>query len=150
MSYGADTLDAYREVGIYAGRRLSACCCAAVCCESEGWLQAEMRAARDGSDKCPFRKRDTSGGFRFSRRITVHGCSSFLVAAAHPPACNVLLIVAAGASTQPRFAKPPVGWQRPASASRKISCLVRICSIQRIFGIARSQHAARRPANRLN
>jgi hypothetical protein len=45
MSYGANTLDAYREVGIYAGRRLSACCCAAVCCESDGWLQAEMRAA---------------------------------------------------------------------------------------------------------
>ena len=45
MSYGADTLDAYREVGIYAGRKLSACCCAAVCCESDGWLQAEMRAA---------------------------------------------------------------------------------------------------------
>ena len=45
MSYGADTLDAYREVGIYPGRRLSACCCAAVCCESDGWLQAEMKAA---------------------------------------------------------------------------------------------------------
>src|SRR6516164_1156058 len=40
-------------------------------------------SARDGSDKCPFRKRDASGGFRLSRRFTVHGCSS-LVAAAHP------------------------------------------------------------------
>src|SRR5262245_43907749 len=46
--------------------------------------------ARDGSDKCPFRKRNASGGFRLSRRITDHGCSS-LVAPAHPPACNVLL-----------------------------------------------------------
>jgi hypothetical protein len=46
--------------------------------------------ARDGSDKCPFRKHNASGGFRLSRRITVHGCSS-LVAPAHPPACNVLL-----------------------------------------------------------
>src|SRR6516225_457340 len=45
--------------------------------------------ARDGSDKCP--KRNASGGLRLSRRITVHGCSS-LVAPAHPPACNVLLI----------------------------------------------------------
>jgi len=41
-------------------------------------------SARDGSDKRPFRTRDASGGFRLSRRITVHGCSS-LVAAAHPP-----------------------------------------------------------------
>src|SRR6516162_11021 len=47
--------------------------------------------ARDGSDKCPFSKRNASGGLRLSRRITVHGCSS-LVAPAHPPACNVLLI----------------------------------------------------------
>src|SRR5216684_1777774 len=47
-------------------------------------------SARDGSDKCPFRKRDASGGFRLWRRITVHGCSS-LVAAARPPACNVPL-----------------------------------------------------------
>src|SRR6516165_733215 len=47
--------------------------------------------ARDGSDKCPFSKRNASGGLRLSGRITVHGCSS-LVAPAHPPACNVLLI----------------------------------------------------------
>src|SRR6266704_1783726 len=46
--------------------------------------------ARDGSDKCPFSKRNASGGLRLSRRITVHGCSS-LVAPAHPPACNGLL-----------------------------------------------------------
>ena len=46
---------------------------------------AQIRRARDGSDKCPFSKRNASGGLRLSRRITVHGCSSFLVAAAHPP-----------------------------------------------------------------
>ena len=52
---------------------------------------AQIRRARDGSDKCPFSKRNASGGLRLSRRITVHGCSS-LVAPAHPPACKVLLI----------------------------------------------------------
>jgi hypothetical protein len=39
------------------------------------------------------------------------------------------------------------GWQYPASASPKISRLVRMCSIQSIFGIGRSQHVARRTAN---
>jgi hypothetical protein len=41
----------------------------------------------------------------------------------------------------------PGGWQCPASASPKISRLVRMCSSQSIFGIGRSQHVARGTAN---
>jgi hypothetical protein len=41
----------------------------------------------------------------------------------------------------------PGGWQCRASASPKISRLARMCSIQSIFGIGRSQHVARRTAN---
>jgi hypothetical protein len=41
----------------------------------------------------------------------------------------------------------PGGWQCRASASRKISWLVRVRSIRRNFGIGRSRNAARRTAN---
>src|SRR3954469_22832047 len=41
--------------------------------------------ARNDSNKCPFRKRNASGGFRLSRRITVHGCSSLVAAAQRKP-----------------------------------------------------------------
>src|SRR6266404_4145366 len=41
----------------------------------------------------------------------------------------------------------PGGWQCLASASPKISQLVRMCSIQSIFAIGRSRHVARRTAN---
>src|SRR5262245_49460202 len=40
--------------------------------------------ARDGSDKCPFSKRNASGGLRLSRRITVHGCSSLVAPPTRP------------------------------------------------------------------
>src|SRR5260221_5694568 len=41
--------------------------------------------ARDGSDKCPFRKRNASSGFRRSMLLTVHGRSSFF-GCSGPPA----------------------------------------------------------------
>jgi hypothetical protein len=41
----------------------------------------------------------------------------------------------------------PGGWQCRASGSPKISRVVRMCSVQSIFGIGRSQHVARRTAN---
>jgi hypothetical protein len=41
----------------------------------------------------------------------------------------------------------PGGWRCRASASRKISRLVRMCSIQRIFGIGRHLRTGRRMAD---
>src|SRR5262249_25946671 len=46
--------------------------------------------ARDGSDKCPFSKRNASGGLRLSRRITVHGCSSLVAPPTRPLAMSSL------------------------------------------------------------